>query len=180
MVASRTLPSGLGRTNTLRQDYVATPDGTLVAQNGADRCIVVDLRTGAATGPELPGRVWLLSADGSRAVLTPGGAVNGSDGAMIVEVSDGHVLWRTSIIAEGAKARPTFSSLTSPSACATAPSGSSRQWATPACLFIKLDCYPTRRSPEAVRLSQWATRALPEPLGDRDASANRRLLRAWP
>jgi hypothetical protein len=106
VVASRTLTSSLGRTNTLRQDYVATPDGTLLAQNDADRSTVFDLRTGTPIRPELPGRVWLLSADGSRAVLTPGGAVNGSDGAMIVEVSGGHVLWQTSIIAEGAKARP--------------------------------------------------------------------------
>ena len=106
VAASRTLTSGAGRTNSLRQDYVATPDGTLLAQNGADRSTIVDLRTGVPAGPELPGRVRLLSADGSRAVLTPGGAVNGSEGAMIVEVSSGHVLWRTSIIAEGAKARP--------------------------------------------------------------------------
>ena len=106
VAASRSFPSSAGRANTLRQDYVATSDGTLLAQNGADSSSVIDLRTGTATGPVLPGRVRLLSADGSRAVLTPGGAVNGSDGVMIVEVSSGRVLWRTSIIAEGAKARP--------------------------------------------------------------------------
>ena len=106
VLASRSLTSGPGATNTLRQDYVATPDGTLLAQNGSDHSSVVDLRTSTPMGPELPGRIWLLSADGSRAVLTPGGAVNGSDGAMIVEVRGGHVVWRTPIIVEGAKARP--------------------------------------------------------------------------
>jgi hypothetical protein len=72
----------------------------------SDNSAVIDVLTGIPMGPPLPGHVRLFSADGARAVLTRGGAGDGCAGAEVVDVHTGKVLWRTDVIAEGAKSRP--------------------------------------------------------------------------